>query len=99
MSEQIAVVALVAVGLAYTLARLDGPFGLATWLKGVMLNAAWAPGWLQQRVECAYCWSFWLTLVITVLSPQSGVLSLSDLVQVWLAAYGLAVVLLWWAGH
>jgi hypothetical protein len=96
MIEQIALVALVGVGLAYTLAQLAGPFGVATWLKGVVLNAAWAPGWLQQGVECVYCWSFWLTLVITVLSPQSGILSLSDLVQVWLAAYGLAVVLLLW---
>jgi hypothetical protein len=97
MIEQIALVALVAVGLAYTLARLDGPFGLATWLKGVMLNAAWAPGWLQDGVECIYCWSFWLTLAAA--GATVGVGDPVWLVQVWLAAYGLAVVLLLWAGH
>jgi hypothetical protein len=94
MFEQIAVVALVAVGLAYTLARLDGPFGVATWLKGVMLNATWAPGWLQDGMECVYCWSFWLTLGVAI--AMVGVGDSVWLVQVWLTAYGLAVVL--WLG-
>jgi hypothetical protein len=97
MIEQIALVALVAVGLAYTLARLDGPFGVATWLKGVILNAAWAPGWLQDGMECVYCWSFWLTLAATV--AIVGVGDPAVLVQVWLAAYGLAVVLWLWVGQ
>jgi hypothetical protein len=97
MIEQIAVVALVGVGLAYTLAKLDGPFGVATWLKRVMLNAAWAPTWLQDGVECIYCWSFWLTLGVAI--AMVGVGDLAGLVQVWLAAYGLAVVLWVWAGH
>ena len=97
MLEQVVVVALVGVGLAYTAAKLDGPFGLATWLKGVMLNAAWTPGWLQDGVECVYCWSFWLTLGVA--GAMVGVGDPAGLVQVWLAAYGLAVVLVLWAGH
>jgi hypothetical protein len=97
MLEQIALVALVGVGLAYTLARLDGPFGLATWLKRLILNAAWTQGWLQDGMECVYCWSFWLTLAAA--GVIVGVGDMAWLVQVWLAAYGLAVVLWVWAGQ
>jgi hypothetical protein len=97
MMEQVGVVALVGVGLAYTAAKLEGPFGLALWLKGMLLNAHWTPAWLRNGVECVYCWSFWLTLGVTLLSPQTTVLSLGELVQLWLAAYGLAVVVFLWA--
>lgn len=92
MLEQVIIVTLVAVGLSYTAARLAGPFGLAAWLKGVVLNAARAPGWLRDGVECVYCWAFWLTLGAA--GAVAGVDDPHHLAQVWLAAYGLAVAVM-----
>lgn len=95
MVEQVVLVALVGIGLAYTAAKLAGPFGLLLWLKGVLLNAPWLPAWLRNGVECVYCWAFWLTLGATL--ALVGIDQLDWFVQVWLAAYGLAVVVFLWA--
>jgi hypothetical protein len=96
MLEQIMVAALMALGLAYTGATLAGPFGLSTWLKRRVLNSA-APTWLKTGIECVYCWSFWLTLAITI--GLLGVGEPSLLLQVWLAAFGVTTVVFLWAGQ
>jgi hypothetical protein len=100
MIEQIVVVALIGVGLAYTGAKLDGPFGLATWLKERILNARWAPGWLQRGVECVFCWLFWMTLLATVgwWAGEPG-MSLATIAAVWLGGFGLGVVVFLWVGE
>jgi hypothetical protein len=96
MLEHVATVALISLGLAYTGAKLDGPFGLSTWLKTAILNSA-APAWVQTGIECVYCWSFWLTLGIAV--AVTGLGNLNELVRVWLAAFGLVTIAFLWAGQ
>lgn len=96
-------VALMALGLAYTLARLVGPFGLAMALRGWVLNLS-LPAWMKDGVLCVYCWSFWLTLGSTVFVLQvditgiGGSLDLGTICVVWLAAYGLTVLVFLLAG-
>jgi hypothetical protein len=102
--QAVVLVALMGIGLAYTGARLDGPFGLATWLKGWLLNADWTPAWLHNGLACVLCWSFWMTLLATVLMQglQSWVLSPESLVQslvMWLAGFGLACWVFLVTGH
>jgi hypothetical protein len=96
MLEPIAIVALMALGLAYSGATLAGPFGLSTWLKRRVLNSS-APTWLKTGIECVYCWSFWLTLGTALALVGVGEPSL--LLQVWLAAFGLTTVVFLWAGQ
>ncbi len=101
MIEQMVVVALIGVGLAYTGAKLDGPFGLATWLKERILNARWVPSWLQRGVECVFCWLFWTTALGTLLILASPAQSDSWLMMllIWLGGFGLGVVVFLWVGE
>jgi len=91
MLEQIVVVGLIGFGLAYTGAKLDGPFGVATWLKESILHAEAAPPWLQNGIECIYCWLFWTTLLAAVgvyNTPLRG-----EWVIGWLAGFGLGCMI------
>jgi Protein of unknown function (DUF1360) len=94
MLQQIVVVALVAVGLSYAQAKLDGPFGLSLRLR------AWAegrsqPSWVKEGLECPYCLAFWFTLFATLLFLPLPILAF---ITIWLAAYGLACFLMLYIG-
>lgn len=91
MLEQIATVALVGVGLGYTVARTVGPFGLLAWAREWIENVPGAPSWMVEGLGCPVCVSFWMTMAAAIVIGGGASWWL-----IWLAGYGLAVVVLRW---
>lgn len=90
MLEQIVTVALVGVGLGYSVARTAGPFGLLALVRGWVENAPGAPSWVVEGLGCPICVSFWVTMAAAIaVGGDAGW-------WVWLAGYGLAVIVLRW---
>jgi hypothetical protein len=72
--------------VAYTIARLDGPFDVMTWIRGkVDPNQR---TWLGRGLNCPVCLSFWVGAVLALLI---GVTWLE-----WLAACGVIIPINKW---
>lgn len=52
-------------GLAYAMARLEGPFGL---FAAVRERAAAQRNWFERGVYCPICLSFWVSWVVALIA-------------------------------
>jgi len=96
----VVVVGLIGFGLAYMGAKLDGPFGWARALREWAQNVA-RPSWLQTGVGCVFCQAFYWTCLAAwlVLRQAQQPITPAELVEVWLAGFGLACFLFLYTGH
>lgn len=79
------VAALATYGMAYTVARLDGPLGVFTALRNAAGKTRHA--WIYNGVVCEICLSFWVGIPVALLSV--GVIPHAALH--WLGYVGFAV--------
>jgi hypothetical protein len=94
-------VALIGFGLAYTLAKLDGPLGVAALIRRLLQRPA-LPGWVRNGADCVFCWSFYATLLAAWLvapGPDGFATLTTSFVATWLAGFGLACFLFLYTGH
>lgn len=75
--------------LGYMFSQEDGPFDLFVWYRSKVLK----PQWFAVGLRCLYCVSFWTGLLLGSLLVRLGYITLYDLLLVWPALSGAAVVL------
>lgn len=87
MTMQALIVATLAVyAVAFMIARLDGPFGVFTWLREHIDPAQ--NTWLGRGWNCPVCLSFWIGAIVSMIIGASWI--------EWLAMIGAIVMINKW---
>ena len=94
MITKILIVTLITIGLAYTQAKEDGPFGLSKLLR--TLAERTGIEWIKDGFSCPFCVSFWVALAAALLYYPFGY---QEFFKLWLGGFGLSVAFFVYVGY
>ncbi len=77
---------LAVVGISTGLSQTEGPFGLAAWLRGLLVKVPVIGSLLVSILSCNFCLGFWSSFIVFLLTG-GNVASLGDM-AIWMFAGG-----------
>jgi len=94
MPTKLLFIALITIGIAYTQAKEDGPFGLSRLIR--TLAEKTGVEWIKDGFACPFCVSFWVAMFAAFLYYPFGY---QEFAKLWLGGFGASVAFFIYVGY